>query len=192
MPSRDPRSRTPHGAGGDPRRQTQAAGARSDPGRLAHQERRRQRSIARARDAASPQRKVELRRASIIAVGAVAAMAVVATAFHLVPAIDAASGGGASGTFAVSYQTCSVRVGCTWVGTFQAASGEVIPDVAYNGSLPAGAGPGSNVPARYTGAGQAYAVHGSHLWVMDVLLMIVAGGAVAFLLWLSPLGVRKR
>jgi hypothetical protein len=125
-------------------------------------------------------------------IGAVAAMALVAAAFDLVPAIDAATGQGARGTWVVGHQVCSARFGCTWVGTFQTANGQVVPDVAYNGRLPAGAGPGSSIPARYTGAGQAYAAHGSHSWVMDVLLMIVAGLAIGLALWISPIGLRRQ
>ena len=138
-------------------------------------------------------RRLERRHTAIAVVGAVAAMAVVAISSGLVPAIAAARGQGISGTFVVGYQNCSVRYGCTWVGTFQGNNGLEVPDVAYKGSLPAGTGQGQRIPARYPdGSSQVYALHGSHSWVMDLLLVIFVGAAVAAALWISPVGMRSR
>ena len=153
---------------------------------------RRQARAARGKEEAARRRRLERRHTVIVVVGAVAAMAVVGASFGLVPAIAAARGQGLSGTFVVGYQTCSARYGCTWIGTFEARNGVAVPDVAYEGSLPAGAGPGQSVPARYPGASQVYALHGSRTWVMDLLLAIGAGVAVAVALWISPLGTRHR
>jgi hypothetical protein len=47
-------------------------------------------------------------------------------------------------------------------------------------------------PATDAGGHQVYARHGSHVWVWDVLLVLVAGGAVALALWVSPVGLRRR
>lgn len=69
-------------------------------------------------------------------------MAVIGAALGFVPAIAAASGHGATGTFVVASESCTRRTGCTWVGTFEASSGGV-PGVAYQGSVPEGTGPGS-------------------------------------------------
>jgi hypothetical protein len=142
---------------------------------------------------AARRRRLELRHTAIAVVGAVVAMAVVAISSGLVPAIAAARGQGMSGTFVVGYENCSVRYGCTWVGTFQASNGLEVPDVAYKGSLPPGTGQGQRIPARYPGgSSQVFALHGSHNWVMDLLLMIFVGAAVAAALWISPLGMRGR
>lgn len=120
-------------------------------------------------------------------------MAVVGVSFGLVPAITAARGEGTSGTFIVGYQNCSPRYGCTWIGTFEARNGVSVPDVAYEGSLPAGIGPGQRIPARHPGgSSQVFAVHGSHTWLMDLLIVVGAGLAVAAALWISPLGTRGR
>jgi hypothetical protein len=193
MPSRDQRSRTPASSAKVSRRQAQAARAELAAGGLSHQERRRLRSITRVRDEATRRRGRERRHAVIVVVGAVAAMAVVAISFGLVPAIAAAGGQGTSGTFIVAYQNCSARYGCTWVGTFQARNGVQVPNVAYEGSLPAGTGQGQRIAARYPGdSSQVFALHGSHTWVMDLVLVLGVGAAVAFALWISPLGTRRR
>jgi len=123
----------------------------------------------------------------------VAAMAVVGAALGLVPAIEAASGNGAIGTFVVGFTSCSSHRGpCVWVGTFEARGGDVVRDVVYRGSLAPGIGGGSRVPARYPGDRQAYAIRGSHTWAWDLLTMLFIGSLIGFLVWLSPVGLRQR
>jgi hypothetical protein len=193
MPSR----RESHGAVAGPpkvrRRQAQAARADLAAGGLSHQEERRLRSIVHSWDEAASRRRLERRHALIVVVGAVVAMAVVGFSFGLIPAIAAAGGQGASGTFVVGHQNCSPRYGCTWVGTFQTNNGVLVPDVAYEGTLPASTGQGQRIAARYPGSsGQVFALHGSHTWVMDLLIVIGVGIAVAAALWISPLGTGRR
>jgi hypothetical protein len=160
---------------------------------LSHQERRRLRAVLRSRTAAATKRRGRRRHAVIAAVGAVVVMAIVALSFGLVPAIVAAQGGGVTGSFVVSSQVCSSKTGCQWVGTFDAADGDVITGLAYGGLLPAGDGPGSAIAARYpSGSDVVYALHGSHTWVFDLLLMLVIGAAAGAALWISPLGDGSR
>lgn len=83
-------------------------------------------------------------------------MAVAGAALGVGPAIEAAMGNGATGTFVVTNHTCWRRTGCMWIGTFEGRD-EAVPDVAYRGSVPTGTGPGSRIPARYPGDHQAYA-----------------------------------
>lgn len=127
---------------------------------------------------------------AIAVLSGIAAMAVIGAALGFVPAIAAASGHGATGTFVVASESCTRRTGCTWVGTFEASSGGV-PGVAYQGSVPEGTGPGSRIPARYPGDGRAYALHGSHTWALDLIPLLLIGSAVAFLAWLI-VGVRRK
>jgi hypothetical protein len=144
----------------------------------------------RREQGAARRRRLE-RHTVIVILGAVAAMAVAGVSFGLVPAITAARGSGTSGTFIVGYQNCSPRYGCTWVGTFEEKNGVTVPGVAYEGSLPAGTSQGQRIPARYPGsASQVFALHGSHTWVMDLLIVIGVGLAVAAALWISPMGTR--
>jgi hypothetical protein len=193
MPTRDRRAARPARPAKVSRRQARAARAELGAGGLSHQEERRLRAIMRRRDEAAGRWSLERRHTVIVVVGAVAAMAVVGLSFGLVPAIAAARGQGLSGTFVVGYETCSARYGCTWIGTFEARNGVEVPDVAYEGSLPAGARPGQGIPVRYPGdARQVYALHGSRTWLMDLLLVIGAGVAVAAALWISPLGTGGR
>jgi hypothetical protein len=191
MPWRDRRSMTPGRPGRVSRRQARAARGELAVGGLSHREQRRLRSITRTRDIADRRRKQDVRHTAVAVIGGVIAMAVVGAAFALGPAIDAARGEGTSGTFTVSYQQCSRRVGCTWVGTFQSTGGEVVPDVAYDGSLPARALAGARVLAIYAGGSQVYARHSSHAWLFDLVLMVLIGTAVAVLLWISPIGLGK-
>jgi hypothetical protein len=136
-------------------------------------------------------RKLELRHVGLAVAGAVLVMAIVAAAFALGPALAAARGHGTNGTFLVSNQVCNR--GCTWVGTFRSASGQVTPDLAYQGVLPDGAGPGSSIPAILPpGSRTAFARHGSIAWVTDLLVTLMIGGAVGFTLWISPLPVGRR
>lgn len=124
---------------------------------------------------------------------AVAAMAIVAVAFALGPAIAAARGEGTPGTFIVGYQQCLRRTGCTWVGIFESRGGQVTPGVFYDGTLPATVQAGERIPAVFPGGQHAvFPPHGSHYWISAVLLMLVVGAAVGLLLWLSPLGEGKR
>lgn len=120
-------------------------------------------------------------------------MAVVAGASGLVPAIDAASGQGAAGTFVAGNKPCiRYRGGCAWSGTFRSRNGGTVQHVAYDGTLPADAGGGSGVPAIESGGSHlVYPPHSSLAWVSDLLLMVLAGGIAGILLWLSPLGLGK-
>jgi hypothetical protein len=173
------------------RRDVRLARAELAAGGLSHRDQRRLRAITRTWELASRRRRLELRHLMIALLSGVAATVVLGAALGFIPAIKAASGGGATGTFVVGYHVCSARLGCTWVGQFE-APGEVVPAVAYEGILPAGAGPGSPIPARYVGGGQAYAAHGSHTWAWDLLAMGLVGGAAGFVMWLSPVGLRQR
>jgi hypothetical protein len=187
--SRDQRSATPARPAQVSRRQAQQARAQLAAGGLSHQQERRLRAVLRARDDAARRRRRRLRRLSVAVAGAVVAMAITALSFGLVPAIEAALGEGATGSFVVSQQVCGSKTGCEWVGTFQAGNGAVVSGVAYSGSLPAGDGQGSTIPARYPGGSdQVYAVHASHTWVFDLLITIALGAAVGAALWISPLG----
>jgi hypothetical protein len=172
---------------------SQASQAREQlaAGGLSHQERRQLRGVTRIRDTAARRRRMELRHFIIVAAGTIAAMAIVAGASGLIPAIQAASGGGTAGTFVVGNQGCMPRKGgCAWSGTFQSPGGALIQHVNYDANLPAGAGNGSSIPAIYPGgaAHVVYPPHGSHAWMSDLLEMVLAGAFVGFLLWLSPLG----
>jgi hypothetical protein len=173
-------------------RQARLARARLASGAdLSRQERRRLRAQIRLRDTVTRSRGRQTRRIGLALAGAVAVMAVVAVAFALGPAIAAARGQGAVGTFTVDSRVCSR--GCSWVGTFVARGGQVTPGVAYEGSLPAGAGPGSSIPAIYPGGYHAvFAPHGSLAWLGDLLLVVLIGSAMAVALWISPIGTSGR
>lgn len=156
-------------------------------------ERRRQRRVARERAERRQRRRLELSHDGLALAGALAAMAIVAVAFALGPAITAARGEGTPGTFIVAGQQCLRRMGCSWVGTFESRGGEVTPGVSYDGTLPASTQPGDRIPAVFPGGQHAvFPPHGSHYWISAVLLMLVVGAAVGLLLWLSPLGDGKR
>jgi hypothetical protein len=171
------------------RRQAQQAREELAVGGLSHQQRRRLRAVIRSRAGAATRRRERRRHLAIVTAGAIVAMAITALSFGLVPAIDAAVGGGVTGSFVVSHQVCSPKTGCQWVGTFHASGGAVITGLAYGGLLPAGDGPGSAIAARYPrGSDVVYALHGSHTWVFDLLITLVVGAAVGGALWISPLG----
>jgi hypothetical protein len=171
------------------RRQAQQARAELAAGGLSHQERRRLRRLLQLRADAARRQRGRLRHLAIVATGAVVAMAIAALSFGLVPAIEAAVGGGATGSFVVSHRVCSAKVGCQWVGTFTAANGTVTSGLGYGGLLPGGDGPGSTIAVRYAGGtDQVYALHGSHTWVFDLLITLVIGAAAGGALWISPLG----
>lgn len=191
MPSPARRSRSASRRVKVSRREARLARAELAAGGLSHHDERRLRATERAWEQRSLHRRQASRHLAIALIGCVAAMAVVGAAFGIVPAIEAASGDGAVGTFVVSGQVCVRRASCTWVGTFEAVH-QFVPDVAYEGVLPFTAGQGTRIAARYPGDHKAYAAHGSHTWAWDVLYMVVIGGAVGFLLWLSPLGMRNR
>jgi hypothetical protein len=161
-------------------------------GGLSHQERRRLGSATGARGGAARKRRGDFRHVIIVAAGTIAAMAVVAFAVGLVSAIEASGGQGTAGTFVVGTQSCfRQRGGCEWSGTFLSRDGGTVQHVAYDGTLPAGAGLGSSVPA-IDPAGSSHVVyppHGSRAWIFDLLLTVLVGGIVGFMLWLSPLGV---
>jgi len=121
-----------------------------------------------------------------------AAMAVIAASLGLISAIQAARGQGTVGTFVVGYSSCSGRTGCVWVGTFRSPEGNTVPDVAYQGALPPSAGPGGSVPAiEPGGSSRVYPPH-SLRWITDLLVTVLIGGVVGFVLWISPLALRRR
>jgi ferric-dicitrate binding protein FerR (iron transport regulator) len=172
----------------------QAADARDQlaAGGLSHQERRKLRSVAGARDLAVHRRHGQARHLLIVGAGAIAAMAVVAGALGLVPAIEAAGGQGRAGTFIVGSQVCvNRRGGCGWSGTFKSPDGVTVQHVTYDGTLPAYAGDGSSIPAiEPAGASHiVYPPHGSRAWIDDLVLMVLVGGVIGLLLWISPLGL---
>ncbi|MGH3303015.1 MAG: hypothetical protein ACRDOK_15315 [Streptosporangiaceae bacterium] len=170
-------------------RQAQQAREELAAGGLSHQDQRRLRAVLRSRAAAAQKRRGRLRHLTIAAAGAIVAMAIATLSFGLGPAIDAAGGGGMTGSFVVSHQVCSSKTGCQWVGTFQGADGDAISGLAYGGLLPAGEAPGSIIAARYPGGSdEVYALHGSHTWVFDLLITLVIGAAAGAALWISPLG----
>lgn len=173
------------------RRQARVARAKLAAGDLPRQEQRRLRKLVSAQNLAARRRELEMRQLVLAVAGAVAAMAIVAAAFALGPAIDAARGQGTTGTFVVGEMVCIK--GCTWVGTFESASGVVLPSVAYDGSLPEGAGPGSRIPAIDPGgSNRVFAPRGSRVWVVDVLITLLAGCAVGVCLWIFPIPVGRR
>jgi hypothetical protein len=175
------------------RKQADEARDQLAAGGLSHQERRKLRSIAAARDEAERRRRGKLRHGVIVAAGAIAAMAVVAAAGGLVTAIRASGGHGTPGTFVVGKACFSSRIGCRWSGTFRSDDGRTVQHVRYDGTLPATAGLGSSVPAvEPAGSHVVYPPHSSHAWITDVLLMLFAGGVVGFFLWISPLGLGAR
>jgi hypothetical protein len=174
------------------RQQARQAREQLAAGGLSHQERRRLRSVVRTRDATADRQRSELRHLTIVLAGVMAAMAVTAASVGLAPAIDAARGQGTTGTFVLEFQSCSIRTGCTYVGTFRSPDGATVSNVAYDGTLPAGASPGSSFPALEPGASHhVYPPHGSLRWITDLLFTMLVGGAVGFILWISPLGLRR-
>jgi hypothetical protein len=189
MGSRGQRMGTPATPPRVSRRQAQQARAELTVGGLSHQDRRRLRAILMRQATAAQRRRRRLKHWLIIAFGAVVAMAITAWSFGLVSAIDAAVGGGVTGSFVVSNRVCSTKVGCEWVGTFHGANGYVVSGLGYGGLLPTGDGPGSTITVRYPGGSdQVYALHGSHTWVFDLLVTVVIGAAAGAALWISPLG----
>jgi hypothetical protein len=159
---------------------------------LPHQEQRRLRAIIRSHEQAARQRRRRQRSLAIALSGFIVAGAIAAVSFGLIPAIEAASGQGATGTFVVSHSVCTVKTGCQWVGTFEQGGGAVTGELAWGGVLPDGDGPGSQLPGRYPGGSTVYAAHGSHTWVMDLLVVLLIGAAAGGGLWLSPLGSGSR
>jgi hypothetical protein len=173
------------------RRQAGEARGQLAVGGLSHQERRRLRSVIRARNETARRRRLEFRHITIAIAGAVAATLVIAASVGLVSAIEAAREQGKIGTFVVGYSSCSGRTGCMWLGTFRSPGGNTVPDVAYEGALPA-ARPGGSFPAVDPGGShRVYPPH-SLRWVTDLLATVLVGGAVGFVLWVSPLGLRGR
>jgi hypothetical protein len=193
MASRGQRTRTPARPPRVGRRQAEQAREELAANGLSHQDRRRLRAVLRSRAVAAGKRRGRLRHLAIVLVGALIAMIIAAASFGLISAIDAASGGGVTGTFVVSHQVCSVKTGCQWVGTFHGANGDVVAGLAYGGLLPTGDGSGSSMAVRYPGGSdEVYALHGSHTWVFDLLTTLVIGAAVGAALWISPLGDSSR
>jgi hypothetical protein len=190
--SRKRRSSAPARSDHASHRQAQQAHAQLAAGGLSHAEERRLHAVLRSREESEQRRRRHLKRLVIVLTGAIAAMAIVAVAFGLIPAIDAALGGGVTGKFTLQNQVCVRRAGCQWVGTFQPAKGSAIAGLAYGGTIPASDAPGSVIPARHPAGNYVYALHGTHTWVQDLLITLVIGVAVGFLLWVSPLGSGDR
>ena len=177
------------------RKQADQAREQLAAGGLSHQERRKLRAVTGAWDTAASSRRGKVRHLTIVVAGTVVAMALVGVVGGLVPAVEASSGHGTAGTFIVGNQPCiSRRAGCRWSGTFRSDDGVTMHHVAYDGTLPAGAGGGSRVPAIYPGGTShvVYPPHSSRAWVTDVLVMLIVGGIVGFLLLIMPLGLGKR
>jgi hypothetical protein len=188
----DQHSHPPSRPGKVSRKQANDAREQLAGGGLSHQERRKLRSEIGARDAVAGRRRGEFRHIVIVIAGVVAAMAVVAGAVGLVPAIEAATGHGEAGTFIVGNQKC-LRRSCPWSGAFRAADGNTVPHVTYSGDLPANAGPGTSLPAmRPDGSDFVYARQGNHTWITDLFWMVLVGGVVGLFLWITPLGLGRR
>jgi len=137
--------------------------------------------------------RTHLKRLILVAAGGIVAAGIAALSFGLVPAVEAALGSGTTGSFIVSHQICSARTGCAWAGTFEARDGQTYGPLAYGGTLPAGDGPGSVIPARYPrGSDQVFAARGSYTWIPDLLATIVIGAIAGAALWISPLGTGDR
>jgi hypothetical protein len=184
MTQRDRRSRKSAGPGPVSWRQARAARSKLAAGGLSRLDERRLRAIIRMRDKTARRRSLVTRRTGLAVAAGVAVMALIAAAFALGPAIAAARGQG-------ERQVC--WRGCAWVGSFEAASGRVIPDVVYNGSLPSGAQPGTAIPAVDPGgSNQVFPRHGSHVWLADLLLVVLVGGAAGIALWISPIGLSRQ
>jgi hypothetical protein len=190
--SRKRRSGAPARSNHASHRQAQQAQAQLAAGGLSHAEQRRLHAVLQAREESSRRRRRHQKRLVIVLTGAIAAMAIGAVAFGLIPAIDAALGGGVTGKFTVQNQVCVRRAGCQWVGTFQPRKGSAIAGLAYGGTMPDSDGPGSVIPARHPAGKYVYALHGTHTWVQDLLITLVIGTAVGFLIWVSPLGAGDR
>jgi hypothetical protein len=172
------------------RRQANEAREQLAAGGLSHQERRKLRSEIRERDAATRRRRGEFKHVMIVVAGVAAAMVVVGAAVGLIPAIEAATGHGVTGTFVAGNQSCVRRAGCAWWGTFRSRDGDTDAHVVYSGDLPASAGPGMSFPAIQPGGSRyVYPPHGGHTWVTDVLWMMLVGGVVGLFLWITPLGL---
>jgi hypothetical protein len=176
------------------RRAARLARAEPDAGGLPNHDQRRTQAVTRTGGLpSSRRRRPEFRHTIIAILSAVAVMAVSGAALGLVPAIEAAGGNGTIGSFVVGYQPCLLRRGgCEFTGIFEAPGGDVVSHVAYVGSLPAGAGEGSRIPARYTGYQQAYPLRGSLTWAVDLIFMLLIGSVVGFLVWLLPVGLGQR
>lgn len=176
------------------RRQAQEAREQLAAGGLSHQERRRLRAVTDARETAARKRRGEFRHLVIVAAGTMAAIAVVAIAVGLPAAIGASSGQGTAGTFIAGSQVClNPKAGCPWPGMFRSRDGVTVQHVQYDGTLPADAAGGSRVPAIDPG-GRSHIVYpprGSHAWVGDLVVIVLVGGGVGLLLWISPLGLGK-
>jgi hypothetical protein len=183
MPSN--RRRSGPAARRDKVRRLDARLPREEPaaGGLSHRDQRRLQAVTRARELASRRRRLEFRHLAITVLSGLVATAAIGAALGFVPAIEAASGRGVTGTFVVGSFSCHRRGVCAWVGTFE-ARGEVVPNVAYEGILPMSTAPGSRIAARYPGDDLAYGLHGSHSWAWDLVPMLLIGSIVAFGAWL--------
>jgi hypothetical protein len=186
--SRKRRSAAPAGSAHVSRRQAQQAHAQLTAGGLSHEERRKLHAVLQSREESSRRVRRHLKRLVIVLTGAIGVMVIVALAFGLVGSIDAALGGGATGSFTVQNEVCGRRTGCEWLGTFQPRTGGSITGLAYGGTMPYRDGPGSVIAARHPAGQYVYALHGTHTWIFDLLITLLIGAAVGFLIWVSPLG----
>ncbi len=186
--SRKRRATAPSRSAHVSRQQAEQAHAQLAAGGLSHDERRRLHAVLEAHEETSRRRRGHLKRLAIVLTGTVVAMVIVALSFGLFGAIEAAMGGGVTGTFTVQNQVCVRRAGCEWIGTFQPQTGGTTSQLAYGGSMPVSDGQGSVIRVRHPAGQYVYALHGTHTWVLDLLITLVVGGAVGFLIWVSPLG----
>ena len=190
MPSRKPHSGPPARPTRVSRRQANEARDELAAGGLSHQERRKLRSVIRTRDEAALRRSLEFKHIAIALAGALVAMAVVAFLVGLASAIEAARGDGTAGTFTVKSEVCARRAGCMWIGTFRAPDGDSVPAQAYTDVVPLSTSPGTSIRViEPPGSDYVYPLHGSLRWISDLAIMVVVGGAVGFLLLISPLGL---
>ena len=193
MPRRKQHSGPPVPQAKVSRRQAREAREQLAAGGLSHQKRRRLRSLIRVRDAVAGRRSREFRHIAIVLAGALVAMAVMAVLVGLASAIKAAGGQGATETFVAGYQSCSHKTGCVLVGTFRSPDGATVPDVIYAGVRPTRTRAGISFAAIEPGRSDyVYPPHGSTIWISDLLYVALIGALVGLLLWLSPLGLRRR
>jgi hypothetical protein len=175
------------------RRNARQARTGPDAGTVPNHDQRRAQSVTGARKLPSRRSRPEFRHGLIAVLSSVAVMVLAGAGLGFVPAIEAATGNGIIGSFVVSSQPClHVRGGCQYTGVFEARSGDTVHNVAYEGSLPPGAGQGARIPARYTGYQQAYPPDGSRSWVLDLVFMLVIGVVVGLFVWLTPVGLGRR
>jgi hypothetical protein len=113
---------------------------------------------------------------------------------NLLPAWQAAHGGGATGTLTMQEQQCGRRT-CVWHGEFVSDDGKTVrKNVVLHETVPDTTQAGTNFRARDTGDRDGvYLEEGSQTWRGALLLAIGSGGMlVAWTVWLVVMGVRRR